>query len=149
MGHFPRLESRKRRPIMAIIINTQEATKNIYELSKLVERIDTIEIDGVKQGIGGGCATPEEEATFVQECAKTAKARKISFLFIIQQVAKFKNNDFIVDETVTIEEKDYFINYKKKEMVNENTDIVAKVEIKATLSRQAIKELLIQQVNNK
>lgn len=134
---------------MAIIINTQEATKNIYELSKLVERIDTIEIDGVKQGIGGGCATPEEEAIFVQECAKTAKARKTTFLFIMQQVAKFKNSNFIVDETVTINQINYFINYKKKEMINENTDIVAKVEIKSTLSKQAIKELLIQQIENK
>lgn len=77
-----------------------------------------------------------------------AKARKTTFLFIIQQVAKFKNNDFVVDETVTIEAKNYFINYKKKEMINENTDIVAKVDIKATLSKQAIKELLIQQVEN-
>ena len=134
---------------MAIVIKTQEATKNIYELSKLVEKIDTIEIDGVNQGIGGGCATPEEEAAFIQECAKTAKARKTSFLLILQQVAKFKNNNFSVDEVVTIDKNDYFINYKKKEMINENADIVAKVEIKTSISKQAIKELLVQQIKRK
>lgn len=129
---------------MPIEIIKKEATKNVSELSSMIEELDVITCDGAPQGIFGSGRNKQEEEEFLVEIGKTAKQRGIPLPILMLKVIDFKKKNLVIDETIEVNGRVYYIDYKERALYNEEGEEVKKIAIQAFLGKEAIKELLIE-----
>lgn len=123
-----------------------KAAKNYYELAKMVNSLMPVTENGYIIGLGINTNNPDEVKEFLRACSDTAAAKHTGIQTIMMAVMNFKENAPEVQDVVTVKGKTIFINYDEKIAFDESLQTVAELQINTTIPKEAIKELLLQQI---